>query len=290
MLPFLFQGRKPLVGVVHLAPLPGTPRWRAEGKASLDEILERAREQASGLLATGFDGLIVENYGDAPFERESVPPEIVASMALAVGEVMGVARGAPVGVNVLRNDARAALGIAVACGARFVRVNVHQGVAATDQGIVVGRAAETLRARDLLAASGEQASVAIWADVHVKHARPLDSDDVARAASDAVERALADAVLVSGPATGEAPDEAHVRRAREGARGAPLLLASGLTRENAGRLVPLVDGAIAASDALEGGRAGARVDAARARALVAAFRSACSPARRSGRPLRNRRR
>lgn len=273
MLPFLFPSWKPLVGVVHLPPLPGSPRYRG---ASLDPVLDFARRQAAGLLEAGFDGLVVENYGDAPFFAGSVPPETVAALAVVAREVVLVAGGAPVGVNVLRNDARAALGVAVVAGARFVRVNVHSGVAATDQGIVEGRAADTLRARELLRASGQDPgrAVAIWADAHVKHARPLDSDDVARAASDLAERGLADAVLVSGSGTGHAPQASHVVRARTGTGAVPLLIASGLSVGNCGELVPLVDGAIAASDALEGGHAGAPVDPARARALVKAFRAA----------------
>jgi len=220
-------------------------------------------------LDAGFDGLIVENHGDVPFFKTNVPPETIAALALCTREVVKLALGKPVGVNVLRNDARAALGVAVAAGASFVRVNVHTGVAATDQGIVEGAAAETLRARDALGGR-----IAIWADVHVKHARPLDSTDVRRAAEDARERGLADVLLVSGEATGHAPDEAHVKRAREGAGQVPLLLASGLQAETCTRLVPLVDGAVAASDALEGGRAGAPVSPSRARALVDAFRRA----------------
>src|SRR5205085_570792 len=108
--------------------------------------------------------LIVENYGDAPFFPTNVPAETVAALTLACREVVALAEGRPVGVNVLRNDARAALGIAVAAGARFIRVNVHTGVAATDQGLIEGDAAATLRARELLGAAGEPAerAVAIW--------------------------------------------------------------------------------------------------------------------------------
>jgi membrane complex biogenesis BtpA family protein len=150
MLPFLFPSRKPLVGVVHLPPLPGSPRARA----GLDGVLEFARRQAKGLLEAGFDGLVVENYGDAPFFAGSVPPETVAALAVIAREIVALAGKAPVGVNVLRNDARAALGIAAVSGASFIRVNVHSGVAATDQGIVEGKAAETLRARELLGEVG----------------------------------------------------------------------------------------------------------------------------------------
>jgi membrane complex biogenesis BtpA family protein len=259
--------RKPIVGVVHLPGLPGSPAWRSEGSPPVGAIVEKALACARGFLEAGFDGLIVENYGDVPFFKTSVPPETIAALALCTREIVAISRGKPVGVNVLRNDARAALGVALATGASFVRINVHTGVAATDQGIVEGQAAETIRARDAL-----EAKIAIWADVHVKHARPLDSTDVKRAAADARERGLADVLLVSGDGTGSAPDEAHVKRAREGSGDVPLLLASGLSAGNCARLVPLVDGAVAASDALEGGRAGAPVVPARARALVEAFR------------------
>ncbi len=255
------------MGVVHLPGLPGSPAWRALGSPPVAAIVEQAVARARDFLDAGFDGLIVENYGDAPFFKTSVPPETVAALTLCTREVVTLARGKPVGVNVLRNDARAALGVALATGASFVRINVHTGTAATDQGIIEGDAAETLRVRDALGAR-----VAIWADVHVKHARPLDSTDVKRAAADAWERGRADVLLVSGEGTGSAPEEDHVKRARAGAGSVPLLLASGLTAGNCARLVPLVDGAVAASDALEGGRAGAPVVPARARALVEAFR------------------
>src|SRR5512140_2939594 len=119
MLPFLFAGRKPLVGVVHLPPLPGSPRHAG---GSLEPVLGFARKQALGLLEAGFDGLIVENYGDAPFFPGSVPPETTAALAVVAREVVALAGKAPVGVNALRNDARAALGVAVASGARFIRV------------------------------------------------------------------------------------------------------------------------------------------------------------------------
>ncbi|HZU98640.1 MAG TPA: BtpA/SgcQ family protein [Planctomycetota bacterium] len=261
--------RKPLVGVVHLAPLPGSPRWKPVGGRGMGALIEDAVARARAFVDAGFDGLIVENYGDAPFFKGAVPAETIAALTLATRAVIDAAGKKPVGVNVLRNDARAALGIAAATGARFVRVNVLSGVAATDQGIVEGDAASVVRAREALAPE-----VGIWADVHVKHARPLDTDDIRRAAENARERGLADVLLVSGDATGHAPDEAKIRRAREGAARAPLLLGSGLTAEACPRLAPLIDGAVVASSVLEEGRAGNKVVPARARALVEAFRRA----------------
>ncbi|MEZ0230457.1 MAG: BtpA/SgcQ family protein, partial [Planctomycetota bacterium] len=232
MLPAPFTA-KPILGVIHLPGLPGSPRWRQAGSPSVADMVGEAVKRTLAFLDAGFDGLIVENYGDVPFFKKDVPPETIAALALLTREVVQHAQRKPVGVNVLRNDARAALGIAVAAGASFIRVNVHTGAAATDQGLVEGEAAATLRARDALGAQ-----VQIWADVHVKHARPLDSEDVARAAADAAERGLADVLLVSGAGTGHAPEEKHIRRAREGAGRVPLLIASGLRADTCKTLVP----------------------------------------------------
>lgn len=265
-------GLRPLVGVVHLPPLPGSPGWVADGRPDVDALVERAVADAEAFLQAGFDGLFVENYGDAPFFKK-VAPETVALVTRCALEVVRRAGGRPVGVNVLRNDAHAALSCAVAAGARFVRVNVHTGAAATDQGVIEGEAASTLRLRDHLGASpGAAHPVAILADVHVKHARPLVPDDLGRAAKDAAERGLADALIISGSATGEAPDPAALREARAAVPDVPLWLGSGLTPEGCAALVPWLDGAIAASAARRDGRAGRPVDPSRAAALVEAFR------------------
>lgn len=261
---------RPLYGVVHLPPLPGSPGWVAAGRPSTRSLVDHAVADARAFLAAGFDGLIVENYGDVPFFKEVVPAETIAALTRCAAAVVDVCGDRPVGVNVLRNDARAALAVAVAAGARFVRVNVHSGAAVTDQGLVEGRAAETLRLRDALGGG-----IAIVADVHVKHARPLAQDEtIEQAAKDAAERGLADGLVVSGAATGDAPDPDLARRVRAACPGVPLLLGSGLTPRNAADLARHLDGAIAASAAREHGKAGRPVDPARAQALAAAWRSA----------------
>jgi len=187
-----------LIGVVHLAALPGAPRFGGDFEA----VLEAARADARALHEGGCDALIVENFGYVPFYPRSVPAETVASMALAVASVRELAGGRPVGVNVLRNDAAAALGICAATQASFVRINVHHSAAVTDQGILEGEAALTLRERDRLCPG-----VAVLADVHVKHASSLGSESAAESAADAVQRALADAVIITGAGTGRSPSK-----------------------------------------------------------------------------------
>jgi uncharacterized protein len=256
----LWPDRKPLIGMVHLLPLPGSPRWGG----SVDEVLARARADAGALVEGGLDGILVENFLDAPFFGEEVPPETVAAMTRAAAVVVACSR-VPVGVNVLRNDARSALGVAVAVGAAFVRVNVHVGTMWTDQGVLEGRAAMTLRAR---AALGAQ--VAILADVLVKHATPPAGLTVEAAAADTWSRGLADALVVSGVGTGRETDLDRVARARAGAPDAPVLVGSGVTPGTVARVLQVADGAIVGSALSRDGRAGLGVDPARVRALVRA--------------------
>src|SRR5205814_7296815 len=112
----IFRNARPVVGMVHLLPLPGAPRARA-----LSEIRAAARADADALARGGVDGILIENYGDAPFSGGSVEPQVVAAMAVLASEVRATS-GLPIGINVLRNDARSALAVALASGASFIRV------------------------------------------------------------------------------------------------------------------------------------------------------------------------
>jgi membrane complex biogenesis BtpA family protein len=250
-----------LVGVVHLAATPGAPRFAG----SVHALLEAAVADARALAAGGVHALVVENFGDVPFVRGAVEPETVATLSLALAAVRA-ATPLPVGVNVLRNDARSALGLCAATGAAFLRVNVHTGSMFTDQGVLEGRAAETLRARARLCPGVE-----LLADVHVKHATPPPGEDLVQAARDARHRGLADALIVSGAATGSAPSAADLARVREALPDTPLLVGSGLTLDNAAALLDVADGALVGTWVKQGGDVRAPVDPERVRALVAAL-------------------
>jgi len=257
--------RRPcLIGVVHLGALPGAPRWipPENGAAPLEPLLAAAIEDARALASNGCDALIVENFGDVPFHPTHVPAETIAAMALALRAVLDAAPAIPVGVNVLRNDARAALGLCAATGAAFLRVNVHAGAAVTDQGIVEGRAYETLRERTRLAPA-----VAILADAHVKHATQLSRETIGECVEDLVHRALCDGVIVSGAATGRPPDAERVRAARAAAGDVPVLIGSGLDERNARELLAHATGAIVGTSLKFDGRVGNPVDPARVRQM-----------------------
>ncbi len=224
-----------LIGVIHLPALPGSPRAK-----TMVQVLASAEADTRALVDGGADALIVENFHDAPFFRDRVEPVTVAGMTRAVDRVRGIAGEIPVGVNILRNDAEAALSVAQVCGASFIRVNVHVGAAVTDQGVIQSRAAETLRLRSRL---GSQ--VEVWADVAVKHAVPLGSShDVIREAQDAVHRGLASAIIVTGEATGESPRPQRLMKLRAALPDVRILAGSGVDPDLVGALRGHVDGAI----------------------------------------------
>lgn len=246
------------LGVIHLLPLPGSPRWAG----SMDAVLDRAAADARAYAEGGADAVVIENFGDVPFTAGAVPPETVAAMAVAAAAVRAVVP-LPFGFNVLRNDARAALGLCAAAGGRFLRVNVHAGAMLTDQGVIEGRAFETLRVRQALCPA-----VKILADVQVKHAVPLAPQDPGQAARDTLERGLADALIVTGPGTGLPADEAVLRRVRAACPDAVLLVGSGVTADNAAALLAVADGVIVGSSLKRGGDVRGPVDPDKVRRLA----------------------
>jgi membrane complex biogenesis BtpA family protein len=249
-----------LIGMVHLLPLPGSPRW----SGSLDLVVDRAVADARALASGGFHACLVENYGDVPFSPDRVDPATVAAMAVVVAEVRRAVALA-VGVNVLKNDARAALAVAAATGAAFVRVNVHVGAVVADQGLIQGDAYGTLRYRRLLGTATR-----FFVDVGGKHAVPLAPVELEQVARDAAERALADALVVSGPATGQPTDPGDVERVRAVVPDHPLLVGSGVTPDTVGPLLARADGVIVGTWLKREGRTANPVDPARVAALARA--------------------
>ncbi len=249
-----------LIGMVHLGPLPGSPDFNGD----FDGVLADAAADAATISGAGFEGIIIENFGDAPFFADDVPKVTVAALTTAVNTVYRAAR-LPIGVNVLRNDAIAALSIAAATAASFIRVNVLSGTMYTDQGPIVGRAAEVARERKRICPD-----VAIMADVFVKHATPPAGLTLADATHDLVERAGAEAVIVSGRGTG-APASVDDLSKVKSESSLPVYVGSGVTASTIVPLLDIADGVIVGSDIKLDGDATNPVDPRRASAVVGAL-------------------
>ena len=257
-----FSARKLLIGVVHLKPLPGSPRFGGSVRHIIDFAVADARAYERG----GAHAIFIENFGDVPFTKASVGPETIAAMT-AAGCAIRSAVKLPIGFNVLRNDAKAALALCAACEGSFIRVNIHTGAMLTDQGLIEGDAYNTVRYREHIFPGAE-----IFADVHVKHAVPLGDWSLEDAAHDTVERGLADALIVSGVGTGQAADIEDVERVRRACPKAKLLLGSGVNAANVKNYLRFADGVIVGSSLKRDGKLANPVDAKRVAALVHAMR------------------
>jgi uncharacterized protein len=268
----IFKTNNPIIGVVHLLPLPTSVRWGG----SLKAVIDRAEQEATALAAGGVDGIIVENFFDAPFAKDRVDPAVVSAMTLVVDRLQNLIM-LPIGINVLRNDAQSGMAIATCTGAQFIRVNVLTGVMATDQGLIEGNAHQLLRYRRELGAD-----VAILADVLVKHARPLVTPNLTTAVQDTIERGLADAVILSGWATGSPPNLEDLELAAAAAKDTPVLIGSGASWENIGQLMQAADGAIVASSLKRRGKIEETIDPIRVYQFVEAARGGVASLRESG--------
>ncbi len=256
-----------MIGVVHLLPLPGSPRW----EGSLAQVFARAEQEATALATGGVDGLIIENFHDVPFTKGPVDPAVVSAMSLAVKRVRQLV-DLPIGVNVLRNDANSALAIASCTGASFIRVNVLTGVTITDQGLIEGCAYELLRYRRHLGSD-----VQILADVSVKHGTPLAPVSLVQQAQETVERGLADGLIISGPMTGSPPLVSDLQIIHRLNPEVPVFIGSGASAENIGQLLPWCDGVIVSTSLKRNGKGFQTIDPIRVERFVESVRHLVNP-------------
>ncbi|MBN2172737.1 MAG: BtpA/SgcQ family protein [Bacteroidales bacterium] len=240
----IFPDPKPIIACIHLRALPGSPGY----EGNMEDVIETALEETQIFNKYKLAGLIIENFRDMPFYPDLLPAETIASLAVVTREIVKSFHG-PVGVNALRNDASAAMAIATTTGAAFIRVNVHTGASVTDQGIIQGKAHETLRLRASL-----KSNVLIFADVAVKHATPLGNRSIELETRDLTERGLADAIVVSGDMTGSEADPHKIAKVKENTS-LPVLIGSGVNIHNLENHLRMSDGMIAGSTFKKDGKA-----------------------------------
>ena len=264
MLEELFKNRKPVVGVIHVGALPGTPA----SSLNVEGLTEVAVREAALYRDGGVDGLMVENMHDVPYLRGSVGPEVVAALAVVARAVKAEA-GLPVGVQILAGANVESVAVAHAAGLDYVRVEAYAFAHVADEGLIQSSAAELLRFRRKIGAE----RVRVWADVKKKHSSHAITADVSLGETcAAVEFMRGDAVIVSGSATGEAPRAADVREAKSHCR-IPVLLGSGVTPENVAEFYDAADGFIVGSYFKEGGLWSNTVEAARVGRMMEAVLS-----------------
>jgi hypothetical protein len=265
MLKELFGSNKPVIGVVHLLPLPSSANY----DGNFHHVVQKAEQEASAIATAGFDGIIIENYYDIPFAKDCVDPAVVSSMSLIAKRIMHIT-DKTIGINVLRNDSKSAIAIASCTGARFIRVNVLTGAMVTDSGIIEASAPTLLPYREAIKAR----EIKLFADVMVKHAYPLGiPSSIVDQAKETVYRGLADAIIVSGVATGSSADIKDLEMIKNALPEVPLLVGSGLNTLNAKDMLDIADGAIVATSIKRDEGLKSYIDIAKAEKLLEIIRS-----------------
>jgi membrane complex biogenesis BtpA family protein len=260
----IFPSPRPVIAMAHVPALPGSPLYDAS--AGVQGAIDDVRRDLEILVSEGVDAVMFCNENDRPYLLEA-PPVHVAAMGRIVGELAPA--DCVFGVDYLW-DAQAALAIAVACGAAFMR-EVMPGVYESDMGMFAPDAAGLLRDRRAYGAD----DLCILMNVTPEFASPLGSRPVGTRARSAVVSSLADAILVSGPMAGAEPAVDAVRDVREALAGsAPVVLNTGARAGNIAAFAPYIDGVVVGSDLKRDGGTWNPVERERVRRFLDAVRSA----------------
>lgn len=230
----LFMTKIPVIGVTHLLPLPGSPRYTG---MSLDDISLSAIEETRIMVDNGVDAIIFENFYDMPFLKK-VGPETISAMTY-IGQRLKEKLSVSLGICLLQADGIGAIAIAKSLGLSFIRAPYYTETYVVDTGIIDSIAGELQRYRTFL-----KCNTRVLADVHIKHAYPLAQRPIEQSAEDALTRGLADAIIVTGLKTGGPAKLDDIKHVRDFLPKAPLIVGSGVTTANVQNYLPFVDGII----------------------------------------------
>lgn len=253
----LFGVKKPVIGMLHLPPLPGSPIYNGKG---LKDIIDRALFDAAELQEGGVDALEVENFSDPTYYPQEVGPELTAAMAVISDHVIRAA-SKPVGICIL-SDPKASLSVAHAVGAKFVRATFFTEASVDVSGLVCPKPHELLRFRKFL-----DPSIKIFTDVHIKHSAPLVNRPLGDSALDA-KYFLSDAVIISGTHTGKETKLEDLQEAKDAVEDFPVLVGSGFRKEHAEKILAIADGAIVGTSLKKDGVSSNVVDRNRVKELM----------------------
>jgi uncharacterized protein len=259
-MPLQFPSPKPVIGVIHVGALPGTPR----STQTLSDLVASAKHEASIYSESGVDAVILENMHDVPYLRGEVGPEIVAAMTAIAVEVKSECERLPVGIQILAGANIEAMAVAHAAGLDFIRAEGYAYAHVADEGLIQSSAAKLLRYRKLIGADRVQ----VWADVKKKHsAHAITADVTLGETSETVEFMGADCVVVTGSATGKPPAVADIREAKSCCH-LPVFLGSGVNENNIREFYTEADGFIIGTAFKMHGLWSNTVDPARIEAVI----------------------
>jgi membrane complex biogenesis BtpA family protein len=251
--------QKTIIGMIHVDPLPGTPRFNS----SMAEIIAKAKAEARLYKEAGIDMLAIENMHDVPYLNRQVGPEVVAAMTVLGYEVKNVT-GLRCGLQILAGANHEALAAAVAAGLDFVRAEGFVFAHVADEGLIDGSAGQILRYRRQIGAD----DILVLTDIKKKHSSHAITADVNIVeTAHAAEFFLSDGVIVTGAATGTEASLEELQQVKEAVT-IPVLVGSGVTLDNVDRYLAVADALIVGSYYKLGGHWSQGVDFERVKTFM----------------------
>lgn len=229
-----------IIGAIHFPPLLGYADF-----PGFKIVLNNALKDLAIFEKGGVDGIIFENNYDIP-HKISVDSSVVASMAF-LGEKIKANTKLPLGISVLWNDYQTALSIAKILDLQFVRIPVFVDKVKTNYGITKGEAKKIINYRKSLQAE----KISLFTDIHVKHAELLSKDDIIASAKLAIKNS-SDAIIITGKWTGQPPNLDELKLVRDSVNQFPILIGSGVNKDNVCSLFRYANGAIVSTSLKEG--------------------------------------
>lgn len=254
----LFNKSKIIIGMVHFPALPGFILY--DDKKGINWIVSRVRDDLHALQDGGIDAVLFCNENDRPYCLNA-DYATVATMARTIGQLLGEIK-VPFGIDVLW-DPKAALAIAKATGAQFVR-EVLTGTFVSDMGLWSPSVGEIYKYKKLI--NGE--NIKVFFNICAEFASSLDKRPIEEVAKSVVFSSLADAILISGPRTGVPPSIETLARVKEAIGDIPVLVNTGVNIENVREFLAVADGAIVGTSLKRDGITWNPVDIERVRRLM----------------------
>ena len=250
----IFSNSKPIIGMVHLPALPGTPLYSKS--TGIENIINTAKKDLIALQNAGVDAVMFGNENDRPYELK-VDISTTATMAYVIG-VLKETLKIPFGVNVLW-DPISTIALATATGASFAR-EIFSGLYASDMGLWNPDAAKSLRYRKSL----DNENLLLFFNISAEFAHSIDRRSLAERAKSVAFSSLPDAILVSGPITGESADINELASVKKIINTIPVLANTGVNISNVEEILKIADGAIVGSSLKVDGITWNQVDEKRA--------------------------
>jgi membrane complex biogenesis BtpA family protein len=260
----IFHDRKPIIAMVHLGALPGSPLH--DGQKGVEGIVADAAADLAALQNAGFDAVMFGNENDRPYEFNADTAS-TATMAFVIGKLRSEIK-VPFGVNVLW-DPMSSMALAAATGAAFVR-EIMTGTYASDMGPWTPDAGKAMRYRDRLG----RKDLALLYNVSAEFAYSLDQRSLADRARSAVFSSIPDAILVSGAITGEAAAMSDLEAVKAVLPDTPVLANTGVKHATVADVLRVADGCIVGSSLKVDGNTWNSVDPDRAADFMAIVRAA----------------